>query len=157
MPSSKSKPDSPENRHVMPQAAASVAVFHHGKVLLAQRGKPPLDGVWSLPGGRVEPGEKARQAALRELQEETGVEAEILGVADVADVILRNEDGSLKAQYVISAFFGTWKSGTPIAASDCMAAEWVNTGELSGREMTEGTTIIIKRAAALLEAMQSSG
>lgn len=157
MPSSKSEPSSPDNRHVAPQAAASVAVFHQGKVLLAQRSKPPLDGVWSLPGGKVETGEKAREAALRELREETGIEAEILGVADVADVILRNEDGSLKVQYVITAFFGIWKSGTAAAASDCMAVEWVNPGDLSSHTLTEGTAVVIERAAALLEAVEYSG
>ena len=149
--------DNPDKRHVVPQAAASLAVFHEGRVLLAQRGKPPLNGVWSLPGGRVEPGEKARDAALRELKEETGIEATILGVADVADVMLRGEDGSLQAQYVIAAFFGTWKSGQAIAASDCMDVEWVAANELSGRTITEGTVPVIRRAAALLEAMQSSG
>jgi len=157
MPSSNHDPDSPDNRRVVPRAAASLAVFHEGRVLLAQRGKPPLNGVWSLPGGRVEPGEKARTAALRELKEETGIEAAILGVADAADVILRYEDGSLQAQYVITAFFGTWKSGEAIAASDCMGVEWVAMNELSGRTITEGTVPVIRRAAALLEAIQSSG
>ena len=59
--------------------AASIAVFRDGKVLLATRTKPPADRLWSLPGGKVEAGETLEQAALRELDEEVGVTARIVG------------------------------------------------------------------------------
>lgn len=144
------KDSTPETSPPWPRPAVSVAVFHDGKVLLAQRAKPPLTGVWSLPGGRVEPGEKARAAAGRELLEETGVTAELEGVADVADVILRHDDGSIRAHYVITAFYGVWTGGEPRPESDCMGVEWVAPEDLAGRHMTEGTAAIIERAAALL-------
>ena len=72
---------SEKDRHQWPRAAASAAIFHHGRVLLAQRSKPPLKGIWSLPGGHIEPGEKAREAAHRELLEEIrfGLAKEYLG------------------------------------------------------------------------------
>lgn len=55
--------------------AASVAL-HRGKdVLLIQRNRPPSEGLWTLPGGRLEPGEDAEHCALRELREELGLEA----------------------------------------------------------------------------------
>jgi len=54
-------------------------------VLLIRRGKPPRLGEWSLPGGRIEWGERAEAAALRELREETAVEGAILGLLDVVD------------------------------------------------------------------------
>ena len=73
-----------------PKLGVSAAIWRDGKVLLAQRGKEPLKGVWSLPGGSVEHGEEIRKAALRELKEETGVDAELFGVVDVADVIRRD-------------------------------------------------------------------
>lgn len=155
--SANKKSSSGKDTATAPRAAASVAVFRDGKVLLAQRGKAPLKGVWSLPGGRVEAGEKARDAALRELAEETGITAKILGVADVADVILRDKDGSVHAQYVITAFLGIWASGDAVADSDCMAVEWVKPADVANRNMTEGTEAIIHRAAALLKAMESSG
>ena len=142
---------------ITPRAAVSIAVFRDGKVLLAQRGKAPLEGVWSLPGGRVESGEKARDAALRELAEETGVKASLLGVADVVDVILRDNGGALKSHYVITSFFGLWESGEGQAASDCMGVDWVYPSDVSNRTMTEGTPQVIRRAAALLEAMHQSG
>ena len=61
---------------------ASIAVFKGDTVLLVQRGRAPFRGLWSLPGGSIEPGESAREAALRELKEETGITAEIEGVVE---------------------------------------------------------------------------
>lgn len=140
-----------------PRAAVSIAVFRDGKVLLAQRSKAPLTGLWSLPGGHVEPGEKVRVAAQRELMEETGVTADIKGVADAADVILRHDDGSVRAQYVITAFYGIWTGGEPRPDSDCMGVEWVAPQDLAGREMTHGTAAIIEQAASLLEKQSGPG
>ena len=145
---------SEKSRAQWPRAAASAAIFRDGKVLLAQRSKPPLTGIWSLPGGHIQPGEKARDAAHRELAEETCIKADLKGLVDVVDVILRHDDGSLRAQYIISVFYGLWLRGEARPKSDCMAVEWVNTNELSERPMTEGTAAIIERAADLLEAAQ---
>ena len=61
---------------------ASIAVFKGDTVLLVQRARAPFRGLWSLPGGSIEPGESAREAALRELKEETGITAEIEGVVE---------------------------------------------------------------------------
>jgi ADP-ribose pyrophosphatase YjhB (NUDIX family) len=144
------KPSQSESRQ-WPQPAVSAAVFHDGRVLLAQRAKPPLAGIWSLPGGRVEPGEKARAAVERELAEETGVKADFKGVADVADVILRHENGSLHAHYVITVFYGVWLSGEATPDSDCQAVEWVDISMLSERPLTQGTARIIKHAKQLLD------
>ena len=134
---------------VVPVPAVSAAIFREGKVLLAQRGKPPLTGIWSLPGGHIEPGEKALVAIARELAEETGIEADLLGVTDVADVILRHDDGTLMAHYVITAFYGLWLAGEAKAMSDCQAVDWVDPYDVSDRQMTVGTPAIIARAAAL--------
>ena len=133
-----------------PRAAASAAVFHEGMILLAQRAKPPLAGIWSLPGGHIEPGEKAIAAALRELREETGIKAELKGIVDVKDVILHFDDGSLRAHYVITAFYGVWLSGKALPQSDAACVEWVDLSGLEDRALTEGTAEIIHRAAMLL-------
>lgn len=143
-------PDSSDPHIVNPRPAASIAVFRDGKILLAQRSKPPLQGVWSLPGGRVEPGEKVRDTALRELAEETGVTARIHGIADVVDVIVRDDDASLHDHFVITAFYGVWASGEAHPASDCMSVDWVSLDTLPDRNMTEGTAETIRRAAGLL-------
>ena len=145
-----SQPDQPS----WPRPAASSAIFRDGQVLIAQRSKPPLAGIWSLPGGHIEPGETAQAAALRELAEETGVEADLKGIADVADVIVRDEDGALRAHYVITAFFGVWLRGNARPGNDCLAVEWVDLADLPERRMTQATPAIIQRAAALLEGLE---
>ncbi|MCH8240408.1 MAG: NUDIX hydrolase [Proteobacteria bacterium] len=141
------QPDQPP----WPRPAASCAIFRDGQVLIAQRSKSPLAGIWSLPGGHIEPGETAREAAIRELAEETGVEAEIKAIADVVDVIVRGDDGALRAHYVITAFYGVWLRGDARPGSDCLAVEWVDLETLAGRPMTQGTPALIQRAAVLLE------
>jgi len=133
-----------------PRAAASAVIVRDGKVLIAQRAKAPLAGIWSLPGGHIEPGEKALDAAHRELLEETGIKAQLKGIADVKDVILHNDDGSLRAHYVITAFYGVWLSGAARPQSDAQGVEWVELEALGDRPMTEGATDIIFRAAKLL-------
>ena len=72
-----------------PRCGASAAIFREGAVLLIERAKGALKGRWSLPGGHIEPGETAQAAAVREVREETGVEADIQGLVDIHDVILR--------------------------------------------------------------------
>lgn len=53
--------------------AASVAIVGREEILLIQRNKPPSEGLWTLPGGRLEPGESTEQCALREIREELGL------------------------------------------------------------------------------------
>jgi 8-oxo-dGTP diphosphatase len=64
-----------------PVPCVGVVCLRGDEVLLIRRGKAPLKGEWSIPGGRMEMGEGAAQGALRELKEETGVEAELLGLS----------------------------------------------------------------------------
>lgn len=114
---------------VLPRAAASACIFRGDAVLLVQRGKAPYVGLWSLPGGKIEPGERAIEAAAREVAEETGVIAALTSVAGVNDVILRDDAGALTHHYVITVFAGTG-TGEPVAASDAMAAAFVTLGEV---------------------------
>ena len=70
-----------------PILAASIAVFRRGRVLIARRARAPLLGLYSLPGGVVELGETLREAALRELKEEVGLDAEVTGFLDHVEPI----------------------------------------------------------------------
>ena len=120
-----------------PKAAASAAIFRDdGKLLIGLRGKDPSNMVWSLPGGHIEPGETARAAALREIFEETSITAELLGLVDINDVIIHNQDGTLRAHYLLTIFFGRWLSGDPIPADDCAAARFVAVDEIAALETT---------------------
>lgn len=129
-----------------PRAAASAAIFRDSAVLLVERGKPPVSGVWSLPGGHIEPGEPAREAARREVAEETGVAAEILGLADTHDVIIRNGEGALTAHYLLAVFYGRWIAGEPAAATDCADARFVPVEEVGAYALTDGAQRIIEAA-----------
>ena len=89
------------------------------EVLLIRRGKPPRLGEWSIPGGRIEWGERAADAALRELEEETGARGEILGLLDVVDGLFGER------HYVLVDFAVRWMSGEPRAGDDAVeAAFW---------------------------------
>jgi ADP-ribose pyrophosphatase YjhB (NUDIX family) len=131
-----------------PRAAASAAIFRGDTVLLVERGSGPSAGAWSLPGGHIEPGETAAAAALREIGEETAIAAELIGLADLRDVIRRDSAGALLAHYVIAVYYGRWREGEPVAGSDSRAARFVPLDELDQYPLTEGTARIIRNAAS---------
>jgi 8-oxo-dGTP diphosphatase len=133
-----------------PKAAASVAVFRGSSVLIAERAMGPRAGLWSLPGGHIEPGETAAAAALRELTEETGVTAALTGLVDVHDVILRDPDGRLTVHYLLAVYAARWVSGEPAAASDSRQARFVRLADLSGYNLTPGALGLIERAAEMV-------
>jgi 8-oxo-dGTP diphosphatase len=129
--------------------AASAAVFRDGKVLIARRVKPPA--LWSLPGGRVEKNEDPNDAAERELYEETGVVAEILGLAGQREVILRDEHGERAGKYVVLAFAARWLTGEAKPGPEASAVAWVEPSELSQYELTEGLIPIILSAQRIAQ------
>jgi 8-oxo-dGTP diphosphatase len=135
---------------ITPVAAVSVAVFRGEEVLLVQRGQQPLAGVWSLPGGHLEPGEPAAVAALRELAEESGVSAELMGVADVVDVIVRDADGQLLRHYMIAVYAARWIDGEPASGSDSAAACFLLPEAISSLTTTAGLAAVVARARRML-------
>jgi 8-oxo-dGTP diphosphatase len=101
-----------------PVAAAGVVCLRGSEVLLIRRGTPPRLGEWSLPGGRIEPGERAVDAALRELREETGVEAELTGLLDVIDGLFPPR------HYLLVDYAARWLAGEPRAGDDAAEARF---------------------------------
>lgn len=135
-----------------PRGAASAAIFRGGAVLLIERGKGgPFQGLWSLPGGHIEPGEPVRVAALREVREETGIVAELAGLLDVHEVIRHDPAGELAAHYLLAIFYGRWMSGEPVAGDDATAARFVALDAVDGLQMTDRTADFIRRAWTLLQ------
>jgi len=141
--------DEPLRRNgAWPRCGASAAIFRGEAVLLIVRAKGALKGLWSLPGGHIEPGETARAAAQREVLEETAVDADIDALVDVHDVILRNAEGALSAHYLIAVFCGRWRRGEPNAGSDASLARFVPLGDVEGLPLTDGAAALIRRAWA---------
>ncbi len=105
---------------LIPVPAVGVVCLRGEAVLLIRRGTAPRLGEWSLPGGRIEPGERARDAALRELREETGIEARILGLVDVVDGVFPE----MNRHYVLIDYAAEWVAGEPIAGDDAAEARF---------------------------------
>jgi 8-oxo-dGTP diphosphatase len=131
-----------------PSAAVGVVCLKGREVLLIRRGRPPLKGAWSLPGGRIEWGERASDAALRELREETGLAAELLGLLDVVDGLFAGADGELTAHYVLVDYAAAWTAGEPQAGDDAAAAAFHPLDRLDELGLWDETVRIIRLAEA---------
>ncbi len=127
--------DPPAGRPPVPTVAVGlVARDPSGRLLLVRRGHPPSEGLWSLPGGRVEAGETLAEAAARELREETGLAARI---GTIAGVVERIGEGY---HYVIADLWAELDgdSPAPAAASDAAAVRLVELEALPGLDLTPG-------------------
>ncbi|MGB3625272.1 MAG: NUDIX hydrolase [Henriciella sp.] len=137
-----------------PQAAAGVVCVKDGQVLLVRRGTPPMTGEWSLPGGRIEPGETAKEAALRELGEETGVTAELAGLIDVVDAIVKNRDHTLVTRhYVLCDYAAVWTGGEPVAGDDADEARFFDMPEIETLGLWDETLRIIRQGVAIVSTL----
>ncbi len=134
-----------------PVLAASVAVFRDGKVLLATRTRPPADRLWSLPGGKVEAGETLEQAALRELEEEVGVTARLIGFNRHVEIFGRDEKGSVTHHFVVASFVGEWLSGEAKPGPEAGAVMWADPHRLGGLPTTRELGDVLRRAAAIFD------
>jgi 8-oxo-dGTP diphosphatase len=120
-------------------------------VLLVRRGNPPRRGEWAIPGGRIEWAETARAAALRELAEETGIDAELGPLIDVVDGIFRSRtDGTVWGHYVLVDFAARWRSGEPRAGDDAAEARFFTPSELGDLDLWSETRRVIDLARARL-------
>jgi 8-oxo-dGTP diphosphatase len=128
---------------VTPVVGVGAIVFDGaGRVLLVERGKPPSQGLWSIPGGRLEASETLAQAVAREVREETGL---VVEVGTLACVLERFGDDY---HFVLLDYFARVTGGVLAAASDARAAEFVDFDRLAALPLTEGLAEILIRARA---------
>ncbi|MEU9888322.1 NUDIX domain-containing protein [Sphaerisporangium sp. NPDC051011] len=114
-----------------------------GRLLLVRRGRPPGVGLWSLPGGRVEPGESDAEALERELLEETGLAVVAGGLAGTVE-----RPGPAGVVYEVHDYFAAPRAGAPAAGDgtggalragdDAAAAGWFGRGDLDRLPLTSG-------------------
>jgi len=126
-----------------PTVAVGAFVFEDGRVLLIERGHPPGDGLWTVPGGRQEPGETLAQAVAREVREETGLVVEVGPLACVVERIGPDH------HFVILDYLARRIGGTLAASSDARAARFVDEAELATLPLTEGLADALQRARAI--------
>jgi ADP-ribose pyrophosphatase YjhB (NUDIX family) len=120
-------------------------VVHRNRVLLIRRGRQPLKGEWSIPGGMLELGERLEAAARRELKEETGLDVESLEVLAVFDRIMR-KGSRVRYHYVIVDYACRLKGGRLEPATDVLEARWVRRRDLARYHLTEKATEVVLRA-----------
>ena len=126
-------------------------IIENGRILLVERGREPLRGYWSLPGGVVETGERLEFAVRREVREETGLEVEVLHLLEVFERIMfehimKDENGRVEYHYVLMDYVCRPTGGTLCAADDASAVRWFAPEEIEGLKITEGTPAVIAKA-----------
>jgi 8-oxo-dGTP diphosphatase len=130
-----------------PICGVGVVAFRDDEIVLIRRGKEPGRGEWSIPGGAVELGEKVREAAVREFEEECGANITLRDVVDAVDIVSRDQDGKVSYHYVVVDYWAEWVSGILLAGSDVMDARWVKLGDLDGFQLPSWTRAVIEKAA----------
>jgi 8-oxo-dGTP diphosphatase len=111
-----------------PLVGVGAVVVEAGRVLLVKRGREPLKGQWSLPGGLIEVGESLEAGIAREVKEETGLDVEPVELIELLDRIHR-EGERVRFHYVIADYLCRVKSGALQAASDAEDVRWVERAE----------------------------
>lgn len=115
-----------------------VVCIRGDQVLLIQRGTAPRKGEWSIPGGRIETGETEAQAAIRELSEETSVNADLLTKITALDADFEG------FHYRLHDYLARWTSGDPKAGDDADKARFVPMSEIEALGMWPETVRVIR-------------
>ena len=127
-----------------PRVAVGAVVFKDDRVLLVERGKPPSAGMWAIPGGSVRIGETLREAAEREILEETGVRIRAGEPVFTFETIEIDAGGRVRFHYVIVDLAAEYLDGAPRAASDAAAARWVAAQELPELSVNRKTLELLR-------------
>ena len=146
-----------------PFVGVGAVIVDSGRVVVIRRGRAPLLGEWSIPGGVVELGETVREAAAREAQEETGLVVDVGGprgpgsisgqpaegsgsVVGVFDRLVRDDLGRVRFHYVLVDILCRVVSGELRAGGDAAEARWLTREELVGFEMEEAARGVLLAA-----------
>jgi 8-oxo-dGTP diphosphatase len=131
-----------------PLVGVGAVIVEKGRVLLIKRGKPPLLGEWSIPGGMLELGETLREGAEREALEETGLVVRAGDLLGVFDRIVPDETQRTLYHYVLIDFLCEIISGNVLAAGDASDASWFTLADLSDLSLPGETLKVLEMGIA---------
>lgn len=139
-------PDDPIVREYpdRPLVGVGAIIVDAGRVALIKRGKPPLLGEWSIPGGMLELGETVREGAEREALEETGLAVRATELLGVFDRVVLDDAKRFQYHYVLIDFLCERISGDLRAAGDAADALWFTLEETSKLPLPEDTASVIR-------------
>lgn len=129
-----------------PVPGVGALIIDNGRILLVERGREPLKGYWSIPGGAVETGEPLQEALRREVREETGLEVEIVHLIEVFERIMKGSDGVAEYHYILIDYICRPTGGTLQAADDASRAQWFTQDEVAALKITPGTPGVVAKA-----------
>ncbi|MEO1253155.1 MAG: NUDIX hydrolase [Pseudomonadota bacterium] len=122
-------------------------VFRKNEVLLVKRGKAPLLGQWSIPGGGLHHGERLEDAVAREVREETTIEIRVIGLINVFEALPYSASG--ERHYLMIDYAAEWVAGEPVAGDDAAEAEFVSIDEAKTRLEWDETRKALEMALAM--------
>ena len=131
-----------------PLVGVGALIVEGGRVVLIKRGKAPLLGEWSIPGGMLELGETLRQGAEREALEETGLVVRATELLGVFDRVVPDSKGTIIYHYVLIDFLCERVSGQLHAGADAADAQWFTPDDVAKLPLAEDTSGVIRAALA---------
>jgi 8-oxo-dGTP diphosphatase len=138
----------PEN----PLVGVGAVVLKEGRVLLVRRGVAPGLGLWAIPGGALKLGESLREAAEREIFEETGVTIRAGEPVFVCDFFERDNESRVRFHYVIIDLAADYVSGEVQGADDALEASWVSPSEIGEMHATRNTLKLLRQIGFITSA-----
>lgn len=129
-----------------PLVGVGALIVNNGKIVLVRRRKEPAQGEWSIPGGLVNVGETLKEAVIREVFEETGLDVEPKALVELLERIFPDDDGRIRYHYVLADYLCSVVGGALIAGSDATDAVWADRSELNWYALPAVTMRVILNA-----------
>lgn len=134
----------------VPRVGVGAVVIKENRILLVKRKNPPHQGEWAIPGGKVKWGETLKQAAEREILEETGIHIKAHEAVNTFELIEHNDQQQVTWHYVIVDLMSTYVSGEPHASSDALEVRWFDKKDFTSEPVNSTTLHLLKQVIHFL-------